>query len=90
MSLMDKNLDIVTHAVSLTIEAAIMAGRYSGKGRFQSHPRSLHVGIIPNFEVIKRSHCRLTSADGVTHKESHYAQQLIRDVGFAAYSSAYL
>jgi len=33
---MNKNLDVITHAVTLTIKAAIMAGRFSGRVRKRS------------------------------------------------------
>jgi transposase InsO family protein len=36
---MDKNLDIITYAVSLIIRAAIMAGRFSGRARKRSLKR---------------------------------------------------
>lgn len=35
---MDKNLDIITYAISVIIKAALMAGRFSGQGRFLAHP----------------------------------------------------
>ena len=38
MSVMDKNLDIITYAVSLIVKAVIMAPRFSGKGHFLSYP----------------------------------------------------
>ena len=36
---MDKNLDIITYAMSLIIKAAIMAGRFSGRARKRSLKR---------------------------------------------------
>ena len=36
---MDKNLDIITYAVSLIIKAAIMASRFSGMARKRSLKR---------------------------------------------------
>ena len=39
MGVMDKNLDIVTYAVSLIVKAAIMASRFSGRARKRSLKR---------------------------------------------------
>ena len=39
MSVKDKNLDVITYAVSLIIKAVIIAGRFSGRARKRSLKR---------------------------------------------------
>ena len=61
-----KNPDTITYAVSLIIKAAVMAGRFSQKGRFLSYPQIFLRAIMSYSEVIKRPHWRMTSAQGPT------------------------
>ena len=40
MGVVDKNLDVITYAVSLIVKAVIKDSRLPEKGRFLSHPSS--------------------------------------------------
>ena len=63
---MDKNLDIITYAVSLIIKAAIIAARFSGRVRKRSLKRShswtFQRAYTAYSAIPQRSYFALTSA----------------------------